>query len=92
MKVYIAGKISGEQCYWQKFEEAAERAGDMFGTVLNPAMLPDGMTAEDYMSICIQMIFRADAVLFLPDWKESDGARLEHQLCKYIGKPVLYLE
>lgn len=92
MKVYIAGKISGDESYWMKFAEATEKAEEMFGTVMNPATLPEGMTAEDYMSICIQMIFRADAVLFLPDWKESDGARLEHQLCKYIGKPVLYLE
>lgn len=92
MTVYLAGKISGDEEYIGKFSFYKKLCEKLYDIVLNPAEFPEGMTPEDYMSICIQMIFRADAVLFLPDWKESEGAKLEHQLCKYIGKQVMYLK
>ena len=91
MKVYLAGKISGDEDYREKFSSYEYTAKQMYDVVMNPAELAEGMSSEDYMAICLQMILRADAVLFMPDWSESAGARLEHQFCKYIGKPVMYL-
>ena len=88
MKVYIAGKITGDKNYRSKFR-AAEKTLQGFGTVvISPAVLADGMTAADYMRICFAMIDTADAVFFLPDWTESKGAQLERAYCEYVGKRI----
>lgn len=97
MKVYIAGKITGDPGYWEKFAKAAAAiqqrgyaAGKTF-IVLNPADLPEGMAPADYMRICFAMIDSADFCVFLPDWEESRGARLERTYCEYIGKEAATL-
>ena len=86
MKVYIAGKITGDPGYREKFRKAAEELGKWGNTALSPAELPEGMAPADYMRICFAMIDVADAVVFLPDAKESAGAKLEMEYCEYIGK------
>ena len=92
MKVYLAGKITGDPDYKKKFEEAAEICGEytVFNAVLNPATLPEGMNRADYMRICFAMIDTADRVIFLPDYAESEGARLEKAYCDYIGKSYYF--
>lgn len=91
MKIYLAGKISGDPDYKAKFARAAEELEDMGHTVLNPVALPEGMTSQDYMQLCTQMLFAADEAAFLPDWPTSAGAGIEYQICIYIGKPVMML-
>ena len=49
MKVYIAGKITGDRRYRAKFREAAKALEAAGHVVLNPATLPDGLTDADYM-------------------------------------------
>lgn len=88
MKVYIAGKITGDPGYRDKFAAAEIQLGWRGHTVLNPAELPGGMSREDYMRICFAMIDVADAVVFLPDAKDSAGARLERAYCEYIEKEM----
>lgn len=88
MKVYIAGKITGDAEYYAKFALAERRIRDAGHAVLNPAKLPGGMRREDYMRICFAMIDVADEVWTLPDAYMSEGALLEIQYCNYIGKPV----
>lgn len=91
MKIYIAGKITGDPDYYKKFwqvESNLEKDGHI---VLNPADLPEGLSREEYMQICIPMIFAADKVVFLPDSSDSNGAMVEYYLCKYIGKPMEFM-
>ena len=38
------------------------------------------------------MMDSADVVAFLPDYKQSEGARLEWAYCQYVGKQNMYLE
>ena len=90
MKIYIAGKITGDSNYQQKFMNARQDLEKRGYIVISPAVLPEGMTPGDYMKICFAMIDVADAVAFLPDWKDSAGARLEMEYCKYIGKEIRY--
>ena len=86
MKVYIAGKITGDPGYRDKFAAAEIQLGRKGHIVLNPAELPEGMKPADYMRICFAMIDVADAVVFLPDAAESAGTRLEKSYCDYIRK------
>lgn len=53
MKVYIAGKITGDRRYRAKFREAAKALEEAGHVVLNPATLPDGLDDADYMRICM---------------------------------------
>nr|DAW19235.1 MAG TPA: 2'-deoxynucleoside 5'-phosphate N-hydrolase 1 [Caudoviricetes sp.] len=86
VKIYIAGKITGDPKYREKFKEAAADIARGGHIPLNPADLPKGMRPKDYMRICFAMIDVADAVVFLPDAAESAGARLEMAYCEYIEK------
>lgn len=87
-KIYIAGKVSGDPGYKDKFLKAEMQLRRCGYIVLNPAVLPEGMAPADYMHICFAMIDMADAVLFLQDAKDSAGARLERAYCEYIGKEM----
>lgn len=78
--------------YKGKFRAAAKILEDRWGaTVISPAVLPEGLTPRDYMEICFSMIDCADKVVFLEDWQESQGAKLEREYCKYIRKPMAYM-
>lgn len=93
MKIYIAGKITGDPDYAEKFSEVADLLTQRGITVLSPAVLPEGMRPGDYMRICFAMIDVADAVFFLPGWTESIGASLERRYCEYVRKQILrYLQ
>ena len=51
MKIYIAGKITGDRKYRAKFREAAKVMEALGHVVLNPAILPAGPEERDYMRI-----------------------------------------
>lgn len=92
MKVYLAGKITGDPDYREKFAEWAMRIEKTRGAVvISPAVTPAGLTKADYMRICLAMLDSADEVVFLPDWQGSPGARLEMHWCEYTGKPYRIL-
>lgn len=78
MKIYIAGKISGDPEYKAKFSRYEEQLREEGHIVLNPAALPGGLRREEYMQICVAMMSVADCVGFLPDWQESPGANVEY--------------
>lgn len=86
MKIYIAGKITGDPDYRAKFADAQRQIEAQGHIVLNPATLPEGMEPKDYMRICFAMIDAADEVWFLPDALFSKGAHIEHTYSKYCGK------
>lgn len=92
MKIYLAGKITGDKRYKAKFREAAKNLEAQGHVVLNPATLPDGLTDADYMRICMAMLEAADLAVFLPDYQESKGAMVEWGWCQRTGKEcALYL-
>lgn len=90
-KIYIAGRVTGDPLAKKKFKEAEDAFSKDHFVVLSPAFLPYGMTEHDYMRICLSIIDVVDVVVFLDDWKESEGAKVEHAYCKKIGKEILYL-
>lgn len=86
-KVYISGPITGVEKYWEPFEKAEDELTAAGFTVLTPTRLPLGLDNAAYMRIDLAMIDAADAVLFLPGWSRSRGAKVEHSYCQYINKP-----
>lgn len=86
MKIYIAGKITGDKRYKAKFRDAAKALEAVGHVVLNPATLPDGLTDGDYMRITLAMLEAADLAVFLPDYRESKGALVEWAWCQRTGK------
>ena len=86
MKVYIAGKITGNENYKAEFAEAEEKLRDLGHIPLNPAVLPEGLEKADYMRICLAMLDSADAIAPLLSWMHSDGAAIEMSLARYTDK------
>ena len=86
MKIYIAGKITGDKKYRAKFREAAKALEALGHVVLNPAILPAGLAEQDYMQIALAMLNAADLAVFLPDYQESAGAMIEWAWYKRTGK------
>lgn len=67
--VYIAGPMSGLPEYNRPaFNTEALHQQQKGHVVLNPATLPDGLTQQQYMGICIEMVKIADEVIMLPNW------------------------
>lgn len=91
MKVYIAGKITGDPNYKAKFAAAAAQLEAQGHTVINPADHPAGLTPRDYMHLSFNGIDASDIVAFLPDFRDSKGAILEFGYCEYTGKPTVRL-
>lgn len=86
MILYIAGKITGDSNYLEKFAKAEKEILKIYNCeTINPAnlRLPKSCTWDDSMRITLQMLDLADGIILLPDWRESPGACME---CGYALK------
>ena len=92
MKIYIAGKITGDPDYKSKFAALQAELEAKNFIVLNPAVLPKGLSDADYMRICFAMIDCANTVMFLDGYEKSKGCKLEKQYCNYTGKSYAYVK
>ena len=90
MKILVAGKITGEPDYKEKFAAAEKELCDLGHIVLNQAKLPQGMEHAEYMKIYFAMIDVSDGVMFLPGWETSKGAQMEMDYCVGNGRRFLY--
>ena len=92
MKIYLSGKITGNDNYREEFNSARMDLLYKSTAVLNPAILPGGLEYGDYMDICFAMVRVCDAIYMLTNWKDAPGAKLEHDYAKSIGKEIIYQE
>ncbi|EHX2262820.1 DUF4406 domain-containing protein [Salmonella enterica] len=87
--IYIAGPMTGKLNFnRKKFIETATHLWAEGHTVLNPAMLPDGLAYEHYMDIGFAMLRGADEIYLLDGWQHSAGATAEHALAKKLGLEI----
>lgn len=87
--IYLSGPISGNPDFLLTFRTAAELLTAKGWTVLNPAVLPEGLPQKAYMAIDTAMLMQATAVGTLPGWSKSEGARAEVALARKCRIPVI---
>lgn len=91
--VYLAGRITGDPLYRSKFYDAQRKLEEGGFIVVNPALLPsEGFTWEAYMRMAGAMLSECAAACFLPDWKQSKGAKYEFGEATAQGKRVFFFE
>lgn len=90
MKIYIAGKITGNEDFRAEFKFRQMLIESEGHIVLNPAELPKGLEHQEYMHICYSMIDVCDAVSFLDNWVDSPGANMEYQYASKKGKELIF--
>lgn len=91
-RLYIAGPMSGlPDLNYPAFHAAAARLRALGFDVENPAENPEPHCGSwlGYMRMAVRQLSHCDGVALLPGWKESKGARIEHQLATQLGLIVL---
>lgn len=92
-KIYLAGKVTGDPRYKEKFEAGVkylEELGWKRENIVNPAReVPEGTPWLKAMWKCLGLLRRCGWVALLPDWKESWGARMEHLVAKVTMKWIV---
>lgn len=92
MKIYVAGKITGLKEYKENFKKVAEKLESEGHSVMNPSILPPGFEHGEYMIICYSMIDVCEVVYFLDNWKDSKGAKMEHDYAIRNNKQIMFQE
>lgn len=90
---YISGKISGLAMneVQAKFDAAEEAVVEIGYIPINPTK--NGVYSDkwgDHMLADIKNLHKCQAVYFLPDWQDSNGATVEHIFAKNCGKKMFY--
>lgn len=90
-KVYIAGAMSGHENFnreaFMKMEKTLVKEGC---SVMNPAVLSEGFTQKDYMSVCMPMMMCCDTIVLLKGWENSLGARAEAALAQKLEMTFMF--
>jgi len=100
-KVYIAGPITGDPNYLEKFDmvEAALKALGL--ETVNPAHAPEGLTYRQYISRGLKQLMSSDIICCITTkpqypnkrpvlWpSESKGERLEWLYARTVEMPIL---
>lgn len=92
-KVYLSGPITGKKNYRGLFlfvEELVKLCNAF--RIFNPAsQIPDSLDHEQAMKRCVAALAEYEAIVMLPGWHASKGARLEHDIALSCGMDVIDL-
>ena len=70
-------------------------AGKCFthGFIINHELIYSGNGSwQKYMRNDITILLTCDEAHFLPDWEDSKGAKIEHQICVDLEIPIVYVK
>jgi hypothetical protein len=87
MRLYISGKITGNENYKEDFATAAKELENVGYGFCNPAAFefPGDVPWAEAMKHVIAEMLRCDGVALLPSWEESKGAWIEARLALDLG-------
>jgi hypothetical protein len=89
MKIYIAGKITGEPMLSvvEKFKKKQLELEQQGFEVVNPVELVNNPEEqwEKAMKTCLTALMKCEAICLLPCFVDSKGALLEHMVAKSLG-------
>ena len=78
MKIYIAGKITGNPNYKEQFADAEKKLKAEGHQVINPTWKPLGLSYKRYIDMGLSELMQCDAIYMLDNWRYSTGARFEY--------------
>lgn len=85
-KIYISGAISTDPDYKRKFDCVEKMLKDKGFKVVNPTKHEKlGKTWVHYMKKDIKQMMDCDAIYLIPDYKTSNGAKIEKKLADDLG-------
>ncbi len=95
--IYLSGPMTGLPDYnYPAFNEAAAQLREFGFRVLNPAELFGGDTTRsrsEYLKADLLVLIQdAELVVTLPEWEQSQGARLEVEVAFQLGLPVKHID
>lgn len=95
MRLYISGAMSlggtvDHTPNMAPFHAAAQHLRELGHDVINPAeSIGDQNTRwADWLRCDIRNLLTCDAIVMLPRWEESKGARLENHIARELGMHV----
>ena len=89
MKIYIAGPISGQRFYKEKFARAEADLKAAGWEVLNPAA-NEGPEYRDYIDQGLLQLMQCDAIYLLRGHVGSAGALLEQRYAFTVEMPIYF--
>ena len=87
-RIYVAGPMTGfPDLNYPEFNRATKYLRELGYHVENPAENhePPCKSWAGYMRMAIAQLVQCDEIHMLRGWKESKGARLEHQIAEQLG-------
>ena len=97
MNIYISGKITADTKEEKLenisiFNKKAKELTSLGFSVFDPTTLEkEGKTWEEYIAEDVTYIVLNRPVMYmLKDWGQSRGARIEHELGKFLGLSFIY--
>lgn len=94
-RIYISGKITGceHEDAFVKFARAEAFVNATGYEAVNPMKLVGcvaGKTWAEYMAEDIILLDACAGIYMLNDWRDSDGAKIEHAIAEIRGKSIWY--
>jgi nucleoside 2-deoxyribosyltransferase len=92
-KIYIAGPVTNDPDYMQKFERAAEMLADEGYEPVSPVApgLVDGWEYRDYINRGLRMLMDCDGICLLPGYKDSKGTLVEIRYATLCELQFMYI-
>ena len=107
MKIYLSGKISGDPNWEAKFNKWEKYFIELGYEVVSPTYTAKILQErhkklnysepvwQDYVLLGLHFLNnfdKEDAIFMIPDWQESDGAKIEKIFAGHIGIKIMYAE